>query len=1549
MNTPLRLFLLTSILSLLSLPSALGFSLYSTKFDNSQPIPYYINLGAFDKAANRADLIKGIRNAFQHVEDNPHIQVTFQYMGETTLMPELDTLNIVYLDSDGTYVPGAGVMFNYNADYTTGRAISADIALNGNSHGSAPLTNLYALTLHELCHLLGLGHSPVGTTSAVAENTVQMALSQDDIAGLATLYPNPARPLGADFGTVRGRVLDSTGAGFPARIVAYNLSLAHPRVVTADCASDGRYELPGLPAGTYNIVAETDYTPFLHCHTQQGVSQVVVAGTLLEGRDVNPVSYGPARLNTSSMEEVAIHPVTGHIYSSNLYGPLYVLDPVTGARLATLPIRADDLAFTANGSKLVVVSQLDRKVSVVDTVAGSPTRHTVISQVSNTPSQPTGVAVRGNETAYASCNGGRCVLVVDLATTTLTATIMTNEYNQDISISPDGTRAMLGTYYGGINNWLEINIVPGSPTVNTIVRKFSAGSNGAWRVIAAADGERVFIGTRDGVDVRRRSDNALLKQISGGRGTLTTLELTPSGRHLAYVGWDNDELRNNQLKLIDTTTLAEVDQVTLGGDFHYVGDGPTSSSFLVSGDSGLHLVRPAALAPDSLVALTLSQGTLSPAFASSVMDYTTQLPHNTTAIRLTPVAAEDGASITINGLAAISGQAGPEIGLQPGDNVIQIRVTPPGGGQARTYAVNARRSPAPLMVLEGTDNSPVTKGSVREFDATALNESRTMTFTLRNDGMGDLEDISLALTGADAGQFQLPSQVPATLAPSGTTQFAVLFRPASPGAKAALLSIESNDGSAPLTLNLVGTGVRAQPLVTTLPANDLRTSSAVLHGSVDAGGVDRHVVFDVGLTTNLDLTVNATPYAVSGSAATAVSALVGQLLPHTRYYYRARAFSELGYSTGATLSFVTANTPPVAMPDSATVVPGASVILKPLLNDEDPDGDSFSLHTFTAVSPAGAGSLGRSGNELVFTASSSFTGAVIDYVIKDALGAVSASSRVTLTPGSLEIDPVTMSVPATGLDYAVNITSDSSWTAVENLSWATVSPLSGEGSGSIQVTVLPNSGKTVRQGSLFIGGREHRISQETAPRPELSYPAEIPAAMIAADYELEIPTTGLPVTYTVTNLPPGLRLDGVTGLLSGRPTKAGSYRMRISAANGAGSSSTTLDITVQVTSLAEELTGTYHGFVARDETLNMNLGSRLELTTSGTGTLSGKLVTGVTARPFSGSLQIAASDPGFARAHISLSAPSRPTLELDLLFDQENRSLSGTLTDSTGLSTGVEGWKNTWNPKNKVPAYYRKLHTFALEPGSDDPAVPQGHGFGSFSTVAESSGLISLAGRLADGGTFTTGTHLGRQGQVLVYQPLYANRGSLAGVLLVTPHDDGLADNGISGMPTWFKPAPSAATRETLYASGFGPLTLLAHGGAYPVIPKGGLILDLTPGADTASLAFTLGGLDMEGLEFSQALRVTNPSATGTTNKLTPVLPLLNSVKVISLNALTGAFSGEFTLPGATAALKRKATFQGQIVNGMNGLEGLGHFILPQGNTSSSARLSGRVRLTPAE
>jgi len=77
----------------------------------------------------------------------------------------------------------------------------------------------------------------------------------------------------------------------------------------------------------------------------------------------------------------------------------------------------------------------------------------------------------------------------------------------------------------------------------------------------------------------------------------------------------------------------------------------------------------------TLSGLALSQGTLSPAFATGVRAYTATVAYNVGSITVTPTLADADATVTVNGIPVNSGSASGAIGLRPGPNLITVVVT----------------------------------------------------------------------------------------------------------------------------------------------------------------------------------------------------------------------------------------------------------------------------------------------------------------------------------------------------------------------------------------------------------------------------------------------------------------------------------------------------------------------------------------------------------------------------------------------------------------------------------------------------------------------------------------------------------------------------------------------------------------------------------------------------------------------------------------------------------------------------------------------------------
>nr|WP_276611349.1 FG-GAP-like repeat-containing protein [Fodinibius halophilus] len=92
----------------------------------------------------------------------------------------------------------------------------------------------------------------------------------------------------------------------------------------------------------------------------------------------------------------------------------------------------------------------------------------------------------------------------------------------------------------------------------------------------------------------------------------------------------------------------------------------------------------------NLSALSFSNGTPNPTFASNTTNYTVSVPASVTSVTTSPTLADDNATVTVNGLVVPSGQASNPIPLSYGSNTVNVIVTAE-DGSTKTYEVTVSR------------------------------------------------------------------------------------------------------------------------------------------------------------------------------------------------------------------------------------------------------------------------------------------------------------------------------------------------------------------------------------------------------------------------------------------------------------------------------------------------------------------------------------------------------------------------------------------------------------------------------------------------------------------------------------------------------------------------------------------------------------------------------------------------------------------------------------------------------------------------------------------
>ncbi len=282
---------------------------------------------------------------------------------------------------------------------------------------------------------------------------------------------------------------------------------------------------------------------------------------------------------------------------------------------------------------------------------------------------------------------------------TLHETVTANVYQYTATVS----NAVYATYVQAIPMDVHASIssmtVNGEPASNPIA--LSVGSNIiAVEIVAQDDVSRQ---TYTVTVTREASGNAQLGSLSINQGTMFPVFDPSSYAYHADVPYATEAVSVTASVYHDSARLKINGQLQGSGSLVWVPlkVGNNLVKVEVVAEDGIHsanytlTIRRAASSNADLKGLTLSEGTLSPAFAADHLTYEATVPYTVSQVTVTASVYDPNAAIKVNGLLVVSGASTAPMELAVGTNTIVVEAIAQDGMSAKSYQISVTRSPQP--------------------------------------------------------------------------------------------------------------------------------------------------------------------------------------------------------------------------------------------------------------------------------------------------------------------------------------------------------------------------------------------------------------------------------------------------------------------------------------------------------------------------------------------------------------------------------------------------------------------------------------------------------------------------------------------------------------------------------------------------------------------------------------------------------------------------------------------------------------------------------------
>jgi len=312
----------------------------------------------------------------------------------------------------------------------------------------------------------------------------------------------------------------------------------------------------------------------------------------------------------------------------------------------------------------------------------------------------------------------------------------------------------------------------------------------------------------------------------------------------------------------------------------------------------------------SLSNLSLSNGSLAPAFSSGNLNYSSVVSASVNTTTVTASTTDPLASVSINNAAVSTGNASQLINLNTGTNSVVIQVTAQDGVSISTYNIQITKEAAGNPLLFANP-------STYDFGNTCINTVADATFSLNGT---DLDGTPITITApagysisnSPNGSFGNSLTVNYTGTSLASTTIYIRFAPV------AVQSYQNNltitGGGFSLSYPVSGNGINNTASVNTQIVSSIGSNSATLVGDITNAGCSNATAYGFEYSTTNNFT-NGTGTVINANnlSGNNFSTVLNGLSANTIYYVKAFVTNAAGTAYGPQQSFATTGQPVIML------------------------------------------------------------------------------------------------------------------------------------------------------------------------------------------------------------------------------------------------------------------------------------------------------------------------------------------------------------------------------------------------------------------------------------------------------------------------------------------------------------------------------------------------------------------------------------------------------------------------------------------------------------